>query len=390
MHNSQKEYELYSSLLLKSTFDEINNSSISTTNEENSTKNEFSFFNFDNSFYNENNQIEEIQKLNSKNIKNDNKNLKNHFNEIQKDFNLEEKYIKNLSNKDQLTVSQIEDIIPKLKGKFFQLMNGKNSNYLMSELIQNASKKQKLIILSEIYNQIDILAINEYGSHPLQTLIEKASSKDEIIMIINAISSRNKLIKIAKNSNGTYVIQKIISYFNENYRNKINKIILKHFTELCYNMYGVCIIKKFINTCENEQILFSLFSLFIQNFVNISENQFGNYAIQIFIEKIANNEKLFSVFEQTITFNFIRLSINRFGSRVIECFIEKLNRRKKMQLFNCILEMGYLNQIITNKYGKYVICKLFNGYENLYNINIRNMISNMNIDINNDNNIYIF
>ena len=61
-----------------------------------------------------------------------------------------------------------------------------------------------------------------------------------------------------------------------------------------------------------------------------------------------------------------------------------------MQLFNCILEMGYLNQIITNKYGKYVICKLFNGYENLYNINIRNMISNMDIDINNVNNIYIF
>ena len=84
MHNSQKEYELYSSLLLKSTFDEINNSSLSTTNDENSIKNEFSFFNFDNSFYNENNQIEEIQKLNSKNIKNDNKNLKNHFNEIQK------------------------------------------------------------------------------------------------------------------------------------------------------------------------------------------------------------------------------------------------------------------------------------------------------------------
>lgn len=41
-------------------------------------------------------------------------------------------------------------------------------------------------------------------------------------MIVNAISSKNKLIKIAKNSNGTYVVQKIISYFNEKYRNKMN------------------------------------------------------------------------------------------------------------------------------------------------------------------------
>jgi hypothetical protein len=327
---------------------------ISTINDENSIK-EFSLLNYDNSLDNENIKFEEHQTQKLENIKKENKNLK-------KNFNLEEKYIKNLLNKTQLTVSQIEELIPKLKGRFFNLMNGKNSNYIMSELIQNASKKQKLIILSEIYNQIDILAINEYGSHPLQALIEKASSKDEIIMIINAVSSKNKLIKIAKNSNGTYVVQKIISYFNENYRNKINKIIIKHFTELCYNMYGVCVIKKFINTCENEQILLSLLSLFMKNIINISENQFGNYAIQIFIEKISKKEKLFSLFEQYIIFNFIRLSINRFGSRVIECFIEKLNRRKKIQLFNCLLETGYLNQIIINKYGKYVIYKLFNGY----------------------------
>ena len=382
MHNSQKEYELYSGLILKSTFDEINNSMISTINDENSIK-EFSLLNYDNSLDNENIKFEEHQKQKLENIKKENKNLK-------KNFNLEEKYIKNLLNKTQLTVSQIEELIPKLKGRFFNLMNGKNSNYIMSELIQNASKKQKLIILSEIYNQIDILAINEYGSHPLQALIEKASSKDEIIMIINAVSSKNKLIKIAKNSNGTYVVQKIISYFNENYRNKINKIIIKHFTELCSNMYGVCVIKKFINTCENEQILLSLLSLFMKNIINISENQFGNYAIQIFIEKISKKEKLFSLFEQYIIFNFIRLSINRFGSRVIECFIETLNRRKKMELFNCILEMGYLNQILTNKYGKYVIYKLFNGYEDLYDINIRNIISNMNIDINSINNNYLF
>ena len=382
MHNSQKEYELYSGLILKSTFDEINNSMISTINDENSIK-EFSLLNYENSLHNENIKFEEHQTQKLENIKKENKNLK-------KNFNLEEKYIKNLLNKTQLTVSQIEELIPKLKGRFFNLMNGKNSNYIMSELIQNASKKQKLIILSEIYNQIDILAINEYGSHPLQALIEKASSKDEIIMIINAVSSKNKLIKIAKNSNGTYVVQKIISYFNENYRNKINKIIIKHFTELCYNMYGVCVIKKFINTCENEQILLSLLSLFMKNIINISENQFGNYAIQIFIEKISKKEKLFSLFEQYIIFNFIRLSINRFGSRVIECFIEKLNRRKKIQLFNCLLETGYLNQIIINKYGKYVIYKLFNGYEDLYDINIRNIISNMNIDINSINNNYLF
>jgi hypothetical protein len=58
MHNSQKEYELYSGLILKSTFDEINNSMISTINDENSIK-EFTLLNYDNSLYNENIKFEE-------------------------------------------------------------------------------------------------------------------------------------------------------------------------------------------------------------------------------------------------------------------------------------------------------------------------------------------
>ena len=360
MFGSQKEYELYSGLLLKSTFEEINNSMISTINDETSVNSKSSLLNVSNSNNEILNQYFQI----------DNKNINNPINQIKKDLNFEEKFLKNLFLKGQLIVSKIEVIIPKLKGRFLNLMNGKKSNYLMSELIKNASKKQKLIILREIYNQIDNLAINEYGSHPLQTLIEKASSKDEITMIVNAISSKNKLIKIAKNNIGTYVIQKIISYFNENYRTKINKIIFKHFVDLCYNMNGVFVIKKFINNCENEQILLSLLSLFIKNFLNISENQFGNFAIQLFIDKISKKEKYFSILQQTITFNFIRLSINKFGSRVIECFIDKINNRNKLQLFHYLLESGYHNQIISNKYGKYVIYKLLNQYEGINNTNM--------------------
>lgn len=154
-------------------------------------------------------------------------------------------------------------------------------------------------------------------------------------------------------------------------------------------MYGVCVIKKFINNCENEQILFSLLYLFMKNFLSISENQFGNYAIQIFIEKIANKEKYFSLFQQNIIFNFIRLSVNRFGSRVIECFIDKIDNKKRIQILRYLLQSGYHNQIISNKYGKYVILKLLNEYEGVYNTNMRNIVFNVNNNINKDKE-YIF
>ena len=66
-----------------------------------------------------------------------------------------------------------------------------------------------IVLLREIYSQISKLAINEYGTHPIQTFVERASSKEEITMIINSISKKNSFVNICTNVNGTFVIQKI-------------------------------------------------------------------------------------------------------------------------------------------------------------------------------------
>ncbi len=362
MNNYEKEDDDYSSLLLKSTIDDINNEICNKSSylEENSSS--------------ENN----ISKNNNNNT------IKNKYN-IHKILNIKINNISIFSNIDikylsptyEFTLKELDIIIHKLKGYFFQLMTGKNSNYFISNIIINPTKKQKLYLLSEIYPMIHILAINEYGSHPLQTLIEKASSKDEIIMIINAIIAKNKLIEIAKNENGTYVIQKIITYFNENFRNKVNKIILNHIVELCNDMFGVCVIKKFINNSHNYECIYSLFMIFINNFVYISENQFGNYAIQIFIDKISINENLIYVLEQQIFLNFLRLSIHRFGSRVIEKYIDIIKKKKKRKILEMLWTKGLIFHIIVNKYGKYVISKLLNGFNSERRKNLLNIFSSI-------------
>jgi hypothetical protein len=363
MNNYLSEDDVYSNLLLKSTIDDINNDI------------------YNNSFFLEENTSSENN--NSKNNNNNNLSINNY--NIKKMLNMKINNITIFSNIDikylspsyQFTLKELDNLLQKLKGNFFQLMKGKNSNYFISNIIIKATKKQKLFILSEIYQMIDILAINEYGSHPLQILIEKASSKDEIIMIINAITAKNKLIEIAKNVNGTYVIQKIISYFNENFRIKVNKIILSNIVELCNDMYGVCVIKKFINNSNNHNCIFFLLLSFINNFLYISENQFGNYAIQILIDKISINENLLYVLEQQIFFHFLRLSIHKFGSRVIEKYLEKIKKKKKRKILEMLWVKGYIFHIIVNKYGKYVISKLLNGFNIEKRKNLLNIFSSI-------------
>ena len=85
MFGSQKEYELYSGLLLKSTFEEINNSMISTINDETSVNSKYSLLNVSNSNNETLNQYFQIE----------NKNIKNPTNQMKKDLYFEEKFLKN-------------------------------------------------------------------------------------------------------------------------------------------------------------------------------------------------------------------------------------------------------------------------------------------------------
>ena len=73
--------------------------------------------------------------------------------------------------------AKISKIVNNVKGSYLSLIFGKNSNYFISVLIQKATKMQKIEILEEIEEDIPRIAINEFASHPLQTIIEKASSK---------------------------------------------------------------------------------------------------------------------------------------------------------------------------------------------------------------------
>ena len=122
---------------------------------------------------------------------------------------------------------------------------GKQTNYYISDLIKQSTKKQKLLILSEIYEDIKKLSINDYGTHPIQTFIERASSKEEISLITNSISNQNTFIKLSTDKNGTYVVQKILLFFNEQFRPIINTLILNNILTLSVDMSGVRVVQKF-------------------------------------------------------------------------------------------------------------------------------------------------
>ena len=362
------------------------NNSINLSNNCNNNKNSFEINNnLNNNFNIPNfNQFQNFQFdnknliiLNLKNKNNNNILIQTFLNFINmfniESFNKNSIYYQKIFSQIPLSIPFLDLIIQKLQGNFSNLMQGNNSNYFISDLIKKCTKKQKIIILNEIFYNIDNLSLNEYSNHCIQTLIEKASSKEEIILIINSLShNKEKVLEICKNEYGSFVIQKILTYFNENYRYKINEIILNNLYELCIDMYGVCVVKKFINNTNNQIYCNILIKNIFINFYKIAKNNYGNYAIQNLIDKFYKNENFMNYLLNLIFYNninnFLDISINRFGSHIVEYLISKLGKSKKKKIFLDIynnISNGNLiiKTIYFNKYGKYVINKLLIGFE---------------------------
>ena len=278
----------------------------------------------------------------------------------------------------------LNNIIKEMKGYYSPIIKNKNGNYFCRDLFKLCNKEQKIEILKEICNTISEDCIDEYGTHPIQTLIELASCKEEYKLLLLSFNDYNKIIKAASNENGTYVIQKLIVHIPEEYRMEFNLIFVKLICILSMDMYGVCTVIKFINYTKNETISKILLNLILSNFVNIAENQYGNYLIQKIMEKWWNSSN--GIFLKKICFDkFNILAVNHYSSYVCDMLLKVSSIEDKKILMSSLINRKYLNQLYSNNSGKIIMNKLMNALKKegnffkipSHNINVNNNVNNI-------------
>jgi hypothetical protein len=134
------------------------------------------------------------------------------------------------------------------------------------------------------------------------------------------ISIEKHILKLSYNSNGTHIIQKIISCFEEKDRKYLNDFILENLPKVCMNANGICVIKKFINANRCEEIRTMLLEKFKKECLEIVQDPFGNYAIQYAME-VYGPVKCQGIIEELVN-NLLSLSMQKFSSNVVEKCIE--------------------------------------------------------------------
>ena len=264
---------------------------------------------------------------------------------------------KSLNNASKET---LDNIIDEMSGCYSSVIRNKNGNYFCSDLFKVCDKSQRIKVLKELSNTLSEDCIDEYGTHPIQTLIELAESEDEYKLLLLSFNDYNKILRAALSQNGTYVIQKLIRHIPEKYRMEFNLIFVKFVCILSMDMYGVCTVIKFINYTKNEIIEKQLLNLILTNFVNISENQYGNYLVQNIMEQWWKTSK--GLYLKKICIDkFHLLAGNHYSSYVCDIFLKLSSLEDKKLLMSSLINCKTINLFNCSNSGKIIMNKLMNS-----------------------------
>ena len=279
----------------------------------------------------------------------------------------------------------ITNLIEKIYIDFEKIMCDVYGNYFCQKLYMISSIEQRRMILNSIKDIFISVSKTTAGAHVTQSIIEQSSTKEEKCIIMDYIKHHE--MELALHPEGTHVLQKIIQIFPENERQNLTDILCTNINVniLCQDLKGISVIKRLISFNTEKANRIKLVDSFFGNCLEISKSSSGSYIIQYLLEQwgvdIGLKLILFCVT------NFESFAISKHSANLIDKIILICLKRYSIiryfgeqsmniinneiiiinALKNIILESNKIINIYKNKYGKALIIKirqLFNNEEN--------------------------
>ena len=283
--------------------------------------------------------------------------------------------------------NNIDYIIVQLHGIFREIMKDKNGNYFCSDLFKECDQEQRIKILNELSPTLADDCLNNYASHAIQTLIDRASSEYEYRIILSSFIDYNKLFNVSLDPCGAYTVQKIIEKIPDRYREEFNFIFSSFIGFISRKKYGIVTVKKFISGTKSEAITNQIMKLIYENFMDLAVDQYANYLIQFLLE-IWNNTPEGNTIKRLVFDNFVKMSQKKYSSFICELCIKIISPEEKNEIINSMIKNI---QTIKDNKNSIKIMKILgliynsdNNFELRQNINNRTTKNEYSIYPNND------
>ena len=259
-------------------------------------------------------------------------------------------------------------LIAKLSPYIDKLMCDTYGNYFCQKLYKVSELNQRISILNILKNNFITISKNKCGAHAIQSIIGEIQNIQEKNIILEYIQSHE--LELAYDTEGTHVLQKILTVFEEEVRTDLNKILIDkiNLNSLCQDAKGICVIKKLISGTKDENNKRKIIENIYDNCIEIALSPFGNYIIQLIFEEwdITICSKLI---DNCLDNAFI-LSSQKYSSNIIVRILDLYCNEKKEEfdkykffekLKNIFFDEKNLLDLFNNRYGRLLlnkICKL--------------------------------
>ena len=236
------------------------------------------------------------------------------------------------------------------------LSNNKNINN--SNQSNNEQKKKKIKRLetssyidkplSYISENLSLLGKDQGACRYIQKLLN--DNPNETIKVLYEPLCKN-ILQLINDPFGNYLIQKIITYLNEEQLYEILKIISPFFFEICCNTHGTRVLQKLIDHCTAPKVKNYFFELLKPLITPLLKQLNGTFVVQKFAE--VNNNEYAKQINEIIVENAPVLSTHRHGCCVIQKYLELKDPIMTPHLLDKLIDNCLL--LIIDQFGNYVI-----------------------------------
>ena len=267
--------------------------------------------------------------------------IKNH-----KGSKIFQKYLKSTHSDEILHLIFVE-LFPYLE----QLIVDPYANYFCKKFFTFLNQKDRTDFLRGIEKSLIELSSDNIGTYPVQSIIEHLNTKNEKNIIISGI--KEGFIKLIYDAFGCHVLEKLLTCFEDEYVNFIYTYIFQNFLNLTNNSNGIYIIKKILTFTQKKNLHEKLKSIVKKNAIILIKQSHGNFVIQVIIENWEDYREITDLFKG----NFFALSLGKYSSNVIERCIEK-DKEILENYINEIIESKCIADVMKSNFGNYVVQKV--------------------------------
>ena len=244
----------------------------------------------------------------------------------------------------------LHQIFVELSSNLEELITDPYANYFCKRFFTFLNQKDRIDFLKGIEKSIVKLSSDSIGTYPIQTIIEHVGSKNEKVIIVNALKESVK--ELCVDPFGSHVLEKLLTCFEEEYINFIYNYIIENFLDLANNNNGICVVKKILTFTHKKNIHDRLKVIIKENALQLIIHPYANFVIQIVVDCWPDYKDILVLFEK----KYFNLSLEKYASNVVERCIEK-DEEILDNYINEIVDSNRICEVMRSNYGNYVIQK---------------------------------